>query len=422
MARLRAVAEIRTTGSSSPRRTSSCARRATSSASPRAASRGCGSRRSRSPSIASSRSARATHAEALLDAAGRLDPAAARPGRRARERLAAARRGRRTGQRGLTRAADGGPGHRGTARGIRLAAPGPGTRPLGDRVKQTLFAILEPDLRGRRVLDLFAGSGAAGIEALSRGAARATFVERDKGAAAVIAANLARTRLAGERARIVRARRARAGCAAPRPPRPRPFDVVVARPALRRDRPARRGRSRRSEPLARAAARRVVAKHFWRDPPPAEVGLLASERERRFGETTLTFYRRAGGSMNTVAVYPGLVRPDHQRPSRHRRAAPLAVFDRSSSASSPTRARRRCCPSDDAHRGHPRRRSTDGAGVAARPRRGRRLRRPDRRLLPRPRSRAPSSAACARSATSRPRCSSPTTTGSSRPTSTRSSS
>ena len=37
---------------------------------------------------------------------------------------------------------------------------------------------------------------------------------------------------------------------------------------------------------------RVVAKHFWRDPPPAEVGLLASERERRFGETTLTFYRR----------------------------------------------------------------------------------------------------------------------------------
>ncbi|MFL5718002.1 MAG: hypothetical protein ACJ77V_10540, partial [Chloroflexota bacterium] len=37
---------------------------------------------------------------------------------------------------------------------------------------------------------------------------------------------------------------------------------------------------------------RVVAKHFWRDPPPAQVGLLASERERRFGETTLTFYRR----------------------------------------------------------------------------------------------------------------------------------
>jgi 16S rRNA G966 N2-methylase RsmD len=42
-----------------------------------------------------------------------------------------------------------------------------------------------------------------------------------------------------------------------------------------------------------APGARVVAKHFWRDPPPAQVGLLASERERRFGETTLTFYRRA---------------------------------------------------------------------------------------------------------------------------------
>ena len=76
---------------------------------------------------------------------------------------------------------------------------------MGDRVKQTLFAILEPDLPGATVLDLFAGSGAAGIEALSRGAAQAVFVERDRAAAAVIANNLARTHLAGERARVVRA-------------------------------------------------------------------------------------------------------------------------------------------------------------------------------------------------------------------------
>ena len=58
----------------------------------------------------------------------------------------------------------------GSAAGRRLSAPGPGTRPLADRVKQTLFAILEPELRGRAFLDLFAGSGAGGIEALSRGA------------------------------------------------------------------------------------------------------------------------------------------------------------------------------------------------------------------------------------------------------------
>ena len=64
-------------------------------------------------------------------------------------------------------------------------------------MKQTLFAILEPDLPGARVLDLFAGSGAAGIEALSRGAAQATFVDRDPAAVRVIGANLARTHLAG---------------------------------------------------------------------------------------------------------------------------------------------------------------------------------------------------------------------------------
>ena len=58
----------------------------------------------------------------------------------------------------------------GSARGVRLAAPGAGTRPLADRVKQTLFGILEPELEAAAVLDLFAGSGAGGIEALSRGA------------------------------------------------------------------------------------------------------------------------------------------------------------------------------------------------------------------------------------------------------------
>ena len=52
----------------------------------------------------------------------------------------------------------------GTARSIRLDAPGPGTRPLADRVKEALFAILEPDIEGAAFLDLFAGSGAAGLE------------------------------------------------------------------------------------------------------------------------------------------------------------------------------------------------------------------------------------------------------------------
>ena len=176
----------------------------------------------------------------------------------------------------------------GSARGLRLEAPGPGTRPLADRVKQTLFAILETDLPGARVLDLFAGSGAAGIEALSRGAAHATFVERDRTAVTVIAANLARTHLAGAHARIVRGD-VLAWLGGPDAAAAGPFDIVVIDPPY-------------AEPELLAAAlaalgphvtpaSRVVAKHFWRDPPPDRVGLLASERERRFGETTLTFYR-----------------------------------------------------------------------------------------------------------------------------------
>lgn len=177
----------------------------------------------------------------------------------------------------------------GTSRGLRLEAPGPGTRPIGDRVKQTLFAILEPDLPGARVLDLFAGSGAAGIEALSRGAAAAVFVERDARACAVITANLARTRLAGPAARVVKADAVTwlAGAAASSAG---PFDVVIADPPY--DEPSLLIGALAALDAHLAPGARVVAKHFWRDPPPATVGLLASERERRFGETTLTFYRR----------------------------------------------------------------------------------------------------------------------------------
>jgi 16S rRNA (guanine(966)-N(2))-methyltransferase RsmD len=179
----------------------------------------------------------------------------------------------------------------GSARSIRLDAPGPGTRPLADRVKQTLFAILEPDLPGSRFLDLFAGSGAAGIEALSRGAAHATFVERDAGAARVIVANLSRTHLGDpDRVTVVRddaigwlrdADRAEEG----------PWDVVVIDPPYE-DAAALEDALEAVGALVMPGGR-VVAKHFWRDAPPPTVGLLASERVRRFGETALTFYRRS---------------------------------------------------------------------------------------------------------------------------------
>ncbi len=96
----------------------------------------------------------------------------------------------------------------GTHRGHRIAAPkGRDTRPTGDRVREAAFNLIGP-VDGAEVLDLYAGSGAMGLEALSRGAERTTFVEADQQAAATIQRNLEKLRLTG--ARIVRDDAARA--------------------------------------------------------------------------------------------------------------------------------------------------------------------------------------------------------------------
>ena len=186
---------------------------------------------------------------------------------------------------------DGGRVIAGSAAGLRLVAPGPATRPLADRVKQTLFAILEPDLPGAAVLDLFAGSGAAGIEALSRGAARAVFVDRDAAAVRTIRANLERTGL-GDRADVrpgdalayLRADAAAVG----------PFDLVIVDPPYADTGALHAALAGLGKAGIVAPMGRVVIKHFWRETLPEEAGLLRSERSRRFGETALTFYRALG--------------------------------------------------------------------------------------------------------------------------------
>ena len=91
----------------------------------------------------------------------------------------------------------------GTAKGRTLKSPGEATRPITDRVKTSLFNILAAHVRDANVLDLFAGAGSVGIEALSRGARAATFVELDGAALRAIRANLELTRLEA-RAKIVR--------------------------------------------------------------------------------------------------------------------------------------------------------------------------------------------------------------------------
>ena len=93
----------------------------------------------------------------------------------------------------------------GTLRGLKLKSPeGLGTRPTLDRVKEALFSMLFSRTADACVLDLFAGSGALGIEALSRGAAHCTFVDKGREPIAVIQENLKKTRLE-DRAEIVQA-------------------------------------------------------------------------------------------------------------------------------------------------------------------------------------------------------------------------
>lgn len=184
----------------------------------------------------------------------------------------------------------------GTAGGLRLAAPGEGTRPLSDRVKQSLFAALESamgDAWPAPFLDLFAGSGAAGIEALSRGAPSAVFVERDPKAARVIVENLRHTSLSGGATIVQRDVLTYLGLGAENADRYEGFGAVVIDPPYAD-----------TAALAAALAKlgdqtlgwlrddaRVIAKHFWRDEPPPRGGSLRLDRVKRFGETTLSFYR-----------------------------------------------------------------------------------------------------------------------------------
>ena len=119
----------------------------------------------------------------------------------------------------------------GAAKGRRLAVPASGTRPTSDRVREALFSALESARgawAGARVLDLYAGSGALGLEALSRGAACAVLVEKDRRAAATARDNVKAVALPGGRVVVDDVVRL-ITCADPAPVGG-PFDVVLADP------------------------------------------------------------------------------------------------------------------------------------------------------------------------------------------------
>jgi 16S rRNA (guanine(966)-N(2))-methyltransferase RsmD len=165
------------------------------------------------------------------------------------------------------------------------------TRPTADRMRETLFDVLGPAMAGARVLDLFAGTGAVGIEALSRGAARVVLVERDPSALRALRANLAALGasraaarvMAGDVLRVLPDLGAQEG----------PFDLVFVDPPY-----ATTLAGRTLEALVAARVCRegadVVVQHSTRTALPPVEGLVPHRRPRHFGDTTLTFLRAGG--------------------------------------------------------------------------------------------------------------------------------
>jgi 16S rRNA (guanine966-N2)-methyltransferase len=165
--------------------------------------------------------------------------------------------------------------------GRRLTAPrGLATRPTSDRVREALFSALG-DVSGARVLDLYAGTGALGIEALSRGAAHATFVESARPALAALRENLAALGLEG--AALVVARPVAAAALRGS------FDLIFADPPYAAVAEVPAALAALAAAGALAPGVRVVVEHAARDPAPA-IGGLAPRPSRNYGDTAVTVY------------------------------------------------------------------------------------------------------------------------------------
>ena len=173
----------------------------------------------------------------------------------------------------------------------QLKAPSwEGLRPTSDRLRETLFNIIGPSIEGVRVLDGYAGTGAIGIEALSRGAAHVTFVERDPRAVRLIEENLARVLPDGQRERHERYAIIRAGFAEAARRAAGAFDIIVLDPPY-----AAEAVPEALDAAARLTgpATRLVIEHAKRySPPPVHAGLRCL-RTVVSGDSALSFFGAA---------------------------------------------------------------------------------------------------------------------------------
>lgn len=177
----------------------------------------------------------------------------------------------------------------GNAKSHRLfSVPGDSTRPITDRAKEALFSILADTVIGARVLDVFAGTGAVGIEALSRGAAHAVFMDRNRRAVQTIQANLRHCKLEG-------AADVRHGDSFALLPtlRDAPFDLIFIAP------PQYQELWRKTLLLVDGAANLlapgglVIVQIHPREDGPLELAQLVEVDRRRYGSVLLLFYARA---------------------------------------------------------------------------------------------------------------------------------
>jgi 16S rRNA (guanine966-N2)-methyltransferase len=177
----------------------------------------------------------------------------------------------------------------GTFKGRRLAAPTwEGLRPTSDRLRETLFNVLAPRLAGARVLDGFAGTGALGIEALSRGAAEVTFIESDARAQALLSGNLAQCGIETGYT-MIRAPVARGLEMLRADPAFVPFDIVLFDPPYDA---ADEGVLAGADAVL-ATDGVLVLEHARRRTVPASAGRLVRVRHMRSGDSALSLYALA---------------------------------------------------------------------------------------------------------------------------------